>query len=153
MIPDEGYPFLDAHLEPMIEHDPSCPSDWLIANTDGYWTLQIAVWHGKNRKQHAVDFVRKLREENIPAYVYHGPVKSLILVGAFPYKAVDTSAKREIRREISPRDPKLKQWKQKFPYLLMNGDYAVIKTTVGAPTNQRMESVIMKIPRQGESLW
>lgn len=156
MVPDEGYPFVDAHLEPMPEPDPAVPADWMLEKTTGYWTLQIGQFHGPGRKQGAVEMVKMLRKEGVPAYVSHGPVKSLVTVGSYPENAVGTPGKGKITRKLMPKDPDLKKWSRQYPYLIVNSEYAKFKSIQG-PKNQkvevRLESQIIKIPRPGESLW
>jgi hypothetical protein len=157
MMPDEErYPFVDAHLEPMPEPDPVVPADWMLEKTTGYWTLQVGQFHGPGRKQAAVEMVKTLRKECVPAYVSHGPVKSLVTVGSYPENAVGTPGKGKISRKLMPKDPDLKKWSRKYPYLIVNSEYAKFKSAQG-PKNKkvevRIESQIIKISRPGESLW
>jgi len=151
MLPDQGYPFMDAHLEPIPEPDPAIQPDWVIGNTKGYWTLQIAQFQEGKRKLAAVRLVEELRKEGVPAYVYHGPVKSMVMIGSYPRNAVRTSSKKEISQILVPVDRDLKQWKSKYPYLIFNSGYAKVKNAKGQKA--RMESQIIKVPRPGASLW
>ncbi len=149
--PERGiFPFLDAHLEPISEPDPPIRADWVITNTKGYWTLQIGQFHGEKRKQAAVEVVNQLRAEGVPAYIYHGPVKSLVMIGSYPETAVKVPKGQEISQVLRPVDPDLRKWKSKYPYLIVNAGYAKFKDFRGG---QRLESQIVKIPRPGASLW
>jgi hypothetical protein len=149
--PEQGIrPFIDAHLEPISDPDPPIESDWIITNTKGYWTLQIGLFHGEKRKQAAVDVVAQLRNDGVPAYVFHGPVKSMVMIGAYPESAVKTPKTQEISQNLKPVDPDLRTWKTKYPYLIVNSGYARFKDSRGG---QRLESQIIKIPRPGMSLW
>jgi hypothetical protein len=156
MDPDRGYPFVDAHLEPMPEPDPKISADWALENTTGYWTLQVGQFFGPGRKQAAVDMVKTLRKDGAPAYVTHGPIKSLVTIGSYPEDAVGSPGKTRISRKLMPKDPDLKKWCKKYPYLIVNSEYAKFKTSQG-PKNEkvemRIESQIIKITRPGESLW
>lgn len=153
MIPNEGYPFLDAHLEPISEPDPPVDPAWLLANAKGYWTLQIGQFDGRKRKQAAVDLTRELRREGKPAYVHHGPVKSMVTLGAFPYKAVTAPGPNAISQQPRAADPKLRKLKGEYPYLIINSGYGKIRNLQGVPGEQMMTSTIIKIPRPGASLW
>lgn len=149
--PEQGIkPFLDAHLEPISEPDPPIQPDWVITTTKGYWTLQIGQFYGEKRKRAAVEVVNQLRGEGVPAYIYHGPVKSLVMIGSYPQDAVKVPKGREISQVIKPVEPDLQKWKSKYPYLIVNTGYAKYKDSRGG---QRLESQIVKIPRPGASLW
>ncbi len=151
MIPDQGYPFSDAHLEPVPEPDPPIDPSWMIGNTKGYWTLQIAQFQEGKRKLCAVELTKELRKEGVPAYVYHGPVKSMVLIGSYPREAVRTTSRREISQMLKPVNADLKRWKAKYPHLIFNSGYARVKDARGVKA--RMESQIIKVPRPGASLW
>ncbi|NLE29578.1 MAG: hypothetical protein GX629_07925 [Phycisphaerae bacterium] len=156
MVPDQGYPFVDAHLEPMPEPDPPIAASWVLEKTKGYWTLQVGQFYGPGRKQGAVEMVKILRNEGVPAYVSHGPVKSLVTIGSYPENAVGTPGKGKISRKLIPRNADLKKWSKQYPYLIVNSEYAKFKSSQG-PGNEkvevRLESQIIKISRPGESLW
>jgi hypothetical protein len=144
-VPDQGCPFLDAHLEPMPQPDPPMPSSWDLTKSSGYWTLKIAQFDGAGRKQAALETVQQLREQQVPAYVYHGPVKSWVTIGSYPETAVG-------RSDMKALDSELKRWKQTYPYLLVNSEYAKFKSSHGAKKEIRLPSQIIKIPHGGQ-LW
>ena len=69
--------------------DPAAPSEWNLANANGYWSLQIAAYKDSpRRKEFAVDAVREARKQGIPAYFYHGETTSSVCIGAWPRSAV-----------------------------------------------------------------
>lgn len=152
-MPDQGYMFLDAHLEPVAEPDPPVPAGWMLTNSKGYWTLEIARFDQEGRKKDAVSLVRQLRSEHVPAYVRHGPIKSVVTVGAFPPNAVANAAVgRDKRRVIMmrpiPVDAGLKKWKKRFPYLIVNAAYINLKAKQGGKkAKSRLESKIMRVPK------
>jgi hypothetical protein len=151
---DQGVPpFYDAHLEPVSEPDPPIQPEWVITHTKGYWTLQIAQFYGEKRKTAAVELVGELRKEGIPGYVYHGPVKSLVMIGSYPYNAVQKSGTQSISQDIIPADPDLQKWKANYPYMIINTGYAHIRETRSKKQMGTMPSQIIKIPRPGASLW
>jgi hypothetical protein len=82
-------PFRMAHMTPLDAADPGGPPEWNLANADGHWSLQIAVYmDSPERKQYALDAVRAAREQGIEAYYYHGENMSLVCVGSWPREAV-----------------------------------------------------------------
>jgi hypothetical protein len=154
VVPDEGYPFVDAHLEPIPEADPPVPASWLLVKSGGYWTLEIAQFSETGRKKAAVDLVEQLRKKNIPAYVFHGPVKSMVTIGAYPEKAVGQAGKQKISRQLKATDPELRKWKREYPNLLINSEYAKFKTKQkGKNVEFRLDSQIIRVPSEGEMLW
>jgi hypothetical protein len=153
-VQDEGYPFVDAHLEPIPEPDPPVEASWLLSKSGGYWTLQIAQFTETGRKKAAVELAGQLRSKGIPAYVFHGPVKSLVTIGSYPESAVGSAGKQKISRQMKAADPELRKWKREYPYLLINSEYAKFKTKKdGKDIEVRLESQIIRVPRDGELLW
>jgi len=159
MIEGRGRPFLDAHFEPIPEPDPPIPSSWLLTNSGGYWTLEIARFDGPGRKSAAVEFLKTLRRRDVPAFVWHGTIRSTVTVGTFPEAAVKPLVARGrvvMAMGLKPVDPQLKKWKKKFPYLAINGQYRTYRKVLkGKATEQagRWESQIIKIPKPGGTLW
>jgi len=69
--------------------DPDAPPEWNLANSPGYWTVQIAAYaNSPERKRTAVDAVRAAREQGIEAYYYHGDNYSSVCIGSFGVDAV-----------------------------------------------------------------
>ncbi len=151
--PERGYLFLDAHLEPIPEPDPPINKAYLLENANGYWTLQIARFYGKGRKRSAVDMTNELRKQGIPAYVHHGPVISIVTIGTFPEDAVKAGRKGRLIGQPIPVSPELRRWQRKFPYMLINSEYAVFKSTQGKKKSARIASQIIRIPSKNGSLW
>lgn len=80
------------------------PSDWDIRNTpaDRYWSLIIGEYRDNpERKKAAVQAVEILRKDKTEAYYLHGPTSSLVLVGAWPRKAI----KEQEADKAAPDDP------------------------------------------------
>ncbi|MFA5863460.1 MAG: hypothetical protein WC975_02100 [Phycisphaerae bacterium] len=154
VVQDQGVPpFYDAHLEQISEPDPPIQPEWVITRTKGYWTLQIAQFYGEKRKQAAVELVSELRKEGIPGYVHHGPVKSLVMIGSYPYNAVKMPGNQSISQDIKPADPDLQKWKADYPYMIINAGYAHVRDTQSKKQMGMIPSQIIKIPRPGASLW
>ncbi len=152
-VPNQGYPFLDAHLEPVPEPNPPINSQYLLKNATGYWTLQIARFYGKGRKRAAVDMTNELRKKGIPAYVYHGPVISIVTIGAYPENAVKAGRKGKLIGQPIPVNPSLRRWLRKFPYMMINTQYVVFKSNQGKKKSARIASQIIRIPSENGSLW
>lgn len=84
------YPFQPARLEPIQEADPAIDPAWLLVNAPPgvVYSLQIGFYTGPQRKQYAVDAVKKLRADGVKAFVFHGPSRSIVTVGEFGSTAV-----------------------------------------------------------------
>jgi hypothetical protein len=78
---------------------PEAPADWDLAHyprdVAHTWSLQIAAYtadaaddQGHDRKWAAVESVKALRAQGIPAYFYHGEAISSVCVGLWPENAV-----------------------------------------------------------------
>lgn len=68
--------------------DPDAPPEWNLVNSGGYYSVEVAVYTGFDRKQFAIESVRDARKMNIPAYYYHGPSYSSVCIGVWPASAV-----------------------------------------------------------------
>lgn len=87
--------FREPIILPIDGPNPSAPPDWNLANApaDMFWSLQIAAYKDfAGRKEAAVDKVRELRNQGIPAYFYHGDTVSSVCVGLWPITAVKDQA-------------------------------------------------------------
>lgn len=102
--------FPRAIFVPLDSPDPDAPPEWNILNVDAnkpdgdptkaYWTLEIAVYTGHaDRKSYAVDAVREARKMGIPAFYFHGPATSSVLIGAWPKSAVVVREVEEVNRD------------------------------------------------------
>jgi hypothetical protein len=78
---------------------PEAPAEWDLAHYPRdamhMWSLQIAAYtpdaaddQGHDRKWAAVESVKALRAQGIPAYFYHGDAISSVCVGLWPESAV-----------------------------------------------------------------
>jgi hypothetical protein len=82
-------PFAECGFVPLMTPDPPAPPEWDLRNAAGYWALQIAAYEGSPlRKKYAVDAVREARASGVPAYYYHGPTISSVLIGTWAREAV-----------------------------------------------------------------
>ncbi|MFW6132392.1 MAG: hypothetical protein ACOC8F_00740 [Planctomycetota bacterium] len=82
---------------PIPGDDPG-PPEWKLAGADGAYTVVVAKFQNlprqgihpavTTRKQDAVDYCRRLREQGVEAYYHHGPGSSLVTVGTFGSDAV-----------------------------------------------------------------
>jgi hypothetical protein len=82
---------------------PDAPLEWdlgaITRNPKQYWSLQIAAYtadasdaEGHDRKWAAVESVKALRAQGIPAYYYHGESISSVCVGIWPEEAIKKQA-------------------------------------------------------------
>lgn len=89
------------------------------------YTLQIAAWGTFDSPDLVYDDVaeqaelqaRRLRAQGLPAYVHHDPDLEIssVTVGVFDRTAVDLQAGMEL-------DPRLRQYRDRFPAHLVNGE-------------------------------
>lgn len=80
--------FPRALFVPLDSPDPDAPPAWNLTNAPGYWTVQVAAFTGPDRKRQTVDAVKQARDQNIPAFYYHGPTVSSVCVGSWDRAAV-----------------------------------------------------------------
>ena len=93
-------PFEQCAFEELASSDPSAPPEWELTHATGYWALQIAAYRGSpERKKYAVDAVREARAKGVPAYYYHGPAVSSVLIGTWPREAVKEQDKNEAKTD------------------------------------------------------
>ena len=115
------YPFAGVMLMPVPEPLPKNP--WPVQEADGQYTLIVASWQNPGRMGRAQAYGRQLRQHGYEAYVYHGPSKSTVSVGAFGPEIFDDPGKVG-RPDARPTvvDPKVKQLRQAFPTLILEGE-------------------------------
>ncbi|HEX4125318.1 MAG TPA: hypothetical protein VHY37_11375 [Tepidisphaeraceae bacterium] len=91
-----GDPIFRAPLiMPIDGPDPAAPPEWNLVNApaEAFWSLQIAAYKDfPARKKAAVDKVRELRKQGVPAYYYQGETISSVCVGLWPITAVKNQA-------------------------------------------------------------
>ena len=114
------------------------PPEWDISRCPGTYSLLVAVFQDQpdasppyvGRREYAVAYCRRLREEGREAYYYHGPTSSSVTIGSFGPEAIET--KQQLQRRPGQRrpahitrsvivDPRLKALKNEFPNRLWNG--------------------------------
>jgi len=123
------WPFILATMDVLPTYHTSHP-EWDLNNADGYWTLHVAVFYNtggmQSRRYAAEEYCRILREQGEEAYFHHGPVRSSVYIGAFPFSAIADVQREDplaggIVRTITIVDPKLKAIQERFPHSLENG--------------------------------
>lgn len=118
--------FAQALVVGLDSADPVAPPEWNLASSGGHYTLVIGTYAGNiERKQAAVDVVRELRSQNIPAYYHHGDAASTVSIGAWPTSAADEG------QAVENRDPSKR-----------------VIVAAGAPTPE-VERAIEKAGREG----
>jgi len=117
------YPFVGVVLMPVPEPLPKNP--WPLRDADGQYTLIVASWQNPGRMARAQAYARDLRAKGHEAYVYHGPSKSTVSVGAFGPEIFDDASKVG-RPDARPRivAPEVRRLQQQFPSLVLEGETA-----------------------------
>lgn len=148
----------DAFREKISEPDPPCDPAWLIQNAPPgvAYSLQIGFYHSSPlRKQAAIEAVQKLRAEGVPAYLYHGVERSLVMVGEFgPQAVVEVGGgqKPKLSKEVQSF---ISRHGDAYKYNLDNGQiwYRNITDPLTGKTNRVAQlSFLVRVPRQGEDL-
>jgi hypothetical protein len=81
--------FANAVPVPLDAPDPASPPEWNLANSNGYWSIQVAAFSADpRRKEAAVELVRDWRNQGIEAYYFHGESVSSVCVGSYPEEAL-----------------------------------------------------------------
>lgn len=129
------YPFAYAAPVP-LDTTSTGPEEWDLLNTDAQYTLLVAVFTAvENRKDVAVELVRKLREEGDEAYYYHDATRSHVCVGAFKERDVMVLPDGKLR----VLDPDYKRYKEKYPYYTLDGQY--VSDVKRDAQNRKIDSV------------
>jgi hypothetical protein len=131
-------PFLGALMVALDAPDPSAPPEWDLRNADGAYSLQIAAFKDSpDRKEAAVETVRKARQQGIEAYYYHGDSASLVCIGAWPESAVRVSDVNSPQINNDPEQPvmivpmtKDPELNQQFDQMGAENNIKVVKPTV-----------------------
>jgi hypothetical protein len=137
------YPFAGVMLMPVPEPLPENP--WPVEEAGGQYTLIVASWQNPGRMARAQDYARRLREAGYEAYVYHGPSKSTVSIGAFGPEIFDDPSKVG-RPNVRPKvvDPKVKRLREAFPTLILEGE--------PVPAEAKLQPYVAIIPGRRETV-
>lgn len=114
-------PLETIHFVPVATSDPIAPTEWDLAKVgqspEHYWSLQVASYTEDGRAEHpgdvadrktaAVESVKALRAQGIPAYYFHGPTISSVCIGIWPESAIKKQSGGDAAgnaASISPND-------------------------------------------------
>ena len=115
------------------------------ASSRGVYTLQIGYYESDDgsRKKSAEKAVAALRKDDVRAYFFHGPNRSMVTVGVFGDDAIVTNRGdgRQIRTSYSVA---VRALQERFPHNLANGA-TIEETRQGSTTKQ--PSFLVRIPR------
>ncbi len=137
------WPFMLATMDVLPTYHSSHP-EWDLNNVDGYWSLHVAVFYNTDtmhsRRYATEEYCRILREQGEEAYFHHGPARSSVYIGAFPFEAVsevqreDPLAGRMVKT-VTVVEPRMKAAQERFPVSLENG-YKMVSITRNRETGQ-----------------
>ena len=141
---------------------PSTHPEWDLAKqTDGHWSLHVAVFYNEGRmnqrRKAAEDYCSELRRQGEQAFFHHGPVKSSVCIGLFPESALETRTRTDPRTGTPVSgtvyaDPHLAALQKKYPNNLENGH--IINRIVRDPVSQQIvqrtpnESFVVRVPER-----
>lgn len=141
------------------------PEEWKLANAPGEYSVHVAIFFDMpennyiGRKQFAVEYCKRLREHGYDAYYHHGPVRSNVLIGAFPESAIritqvplkhpETGDVYYEERNII-EDPRMLKIMEDFPQMQINGSgerQLIRNPRTGRAEWKFRETKPMRIPR------
>ncbi len=102
------------------------PPEWHLGQARGTWTVKVAEFYDVpeqdyvGRRQFAVDYCERLRDNGYEAFYAHGSAESYVYIGDFPENAVAISRDGD-RQRLNIRDPRMQQIMEDFPQLAVNG--------------------------------
>lgn len=156
------WPFQFATLGALPVGGTTTNPNWNLAAAKGFYSLQVAVFYNtddmKQRRYAAEEYCSVLRERGEEAYYYHGPVNSIVTIGAFPESAVQLTQETNEFTGVTTFEPvmvgPLRDLQKRFPNHLHNGH---IMNDVGysEETGERLKiphvSFAVEIPRANSS--
>ncbi|MEM9083789.1 MAG: hypothetical protein AAGB34_09345 [Planctomycetota bacterium] len=138
-------PFARAYLQPPTAVDLGKRADLNVVNAQSLgrdrakYSLQVAVYESDDReeaKEAAEEATVRFREDGEEAYFYHGPNRSMVLIGLFGDHDLDP-------RTNTPITPELLELKERYPHNLVNG--RTITRTIGG-RERAQPSMLVLIP-------
>ncbi|QDU70672.1 SPOR domain-containing protein [Mucisphaera calidilacus] len=132
-------PFKDAEMAPLA-HNMVATDPFDLAGYPNRYSLQIAVYDedfGRKFREAAEDAVRVLREQDVEAYFYHGPIRSLVTIGLFTDH--DFVWRSDGQRGYGPA---MKALQEQYPHNLRNG--LTIEESVGGRSIGAQPSFIVR---------
>jgi hypothetical protein len=110
---DGQYPFAGVMLMPVPEATPENP--WPLEKAKGYFTLIVASWEAPGRMSSALAYAGELRSRGYEAYVYHGPSKSSVSVGAWGPEIFENPGAVDLPgAKLKPISPAVIELQKKF---------------------------------------
>jgi len=114
------YPFVGVMLMPVPEEVPANP--WPLEKAKGYFTLIVASWEAPGRMASAQAYAADLRSRGFEAYVYHGPSKSSVSIGAWGPEIFENPAGVDLPgAKLKPVSPAVIELQKKFPRVRLEG--------------------------------
>jgi len=113
------------YIKEIPRPNPAAPAQWDLLNNNCAFSFEIGTYFDlpeKNyydRKQDAVNAVKKLRQEGETAFYVHGHTESRVYAGCFSHK--DIVHKWERGRDAFIYSPVVRLFLQKYPYRYEHG--------------------------------
>jgi len=136
------------------------PAAWRSDHAEGYWSVLVGLYYADPdadfyaRKEAAVEHCKLLREKGEEAYYYHGPSRSLVMIGAFPEQAVQMVRRSREFFEPEVVDLQMREIMLRYPELAVNGHQEIVRS-VDRTTGRTVETITVtypiKIPRNMEN--
>lgn len=142
--------FRNAAFAPIHQPEPEAPAEWNLANSGGYWSLQIAAYQDHpDRKQAAIDSVREARAQGIEAYYYHGDRVSSVCVGAWPREAFEQGeavANKDSRKRVVVTNQNLPEAVAEAMEEEGERKNELVLTNQGRVKDKRLEAMMRQYP-------
>lgn len=119
-------PFATVSLVPVVGATPTYSDPYNLRAYPNMYSLQIGYYDAQfsgDRKKAAEQAVKTLRQDDVEAYYYHGPHRSLITVGVFAYEEAFTPQVDRLAKQatVDAYSAEIRKLQEKFPYNLGNG--------------------------------
>lgn len=115
----------------------------------GAFSLQVAIYDadfGPGYRKAAESAARTLRNDGEEAFFYHGPHRSMVLIGLFSRDIDFGTRTGALGEKVEVYGPRITNLRKAYPYNLLNGYPRHIVDEEGNPTeDEPMESFVVRI--------
>ncbi|MEM0915703.1 MAG: hypothetical protein AAGK09_14000 [Planctomycetota bacterium] len=115
----------------------------------GAYSLQVAIYNadfGATYRRAAEQAARALREQGEEAFFYHGPHRSMVLLGLFSRDIDFATRSGSVGEQVEVYGPRIVELRRAYPYNLLNGSATYLIDEEGNRTDDEpMESFVVRI--------
>jgi len=114
----------------------------------GMYSLQVAVYDADfptSFRSAAERAARALREQGEEAFYYHGPHRSMVLIGLFTRELDFSSRTGPLGEQVEVYGPRIVELREDYPYNLLNGRRRHLIEQDDGPDAMPLESFVVRI--------